>query len=82
MTWSLAILDAGITNATLAGVGRSTVYEFDYLGDDPDTDNGVVRTHANDVFKAALSVSDAIDFIDLKIGNQFFQIDRLVSSGL
>ena len=68
MTFSLAILDEGITNATQARLGKQTVFEFDFLKGDTDTDNGIARTHANRVFEAALNISHSVDVLDLKIG--------------
>ena len=82
MTFSLAILDEGITNATQARLGKQTVFEFDFLKGDTDTDNGIARTHANRVFEAALNVSHSIDILDLKIGDEDKAINRLVQAGL
>ncbi len=82
MTFSLAILDEGITNATQARLGKQTVFEFDFLKGDTDTDNGIARTHANRVFEAALNVSHSIDVLDLKIGDEDQAIDKLVQAGL
>ena len=66
MTFSLAILDAGITNAKQARLGKQTVFEFDFLERDTDTDNGIARTHGNRVFGAALNVSRSIDVFGSK----------------
>ena len=51
MTWSLAIMDEGITNAIQSKLGKHAVYEFDFFYGDGETDNGIANTHANTVFR-------------------------------
>ena len=67
MTWSLVIMDDGITNAFQGRVGKAVVLEYDYYYGAFDTDDGVARTHANSVFQAALKVSRAYEVVDLKV---------------
>lgn len=69
MTWSLAILDDGISNAVQARAGKVTVAEFDYARNVVETDEGVADTHGSSVFLSALQVTRALDVIDLKIGS-------------
>jgi hypothetical protein len=69
MTWSLAIIDDGITNQLQAQLHKPTAFEYDFYFDRVDTDEGVVNTHANAVFQSALRVSSAYDVIDLKVGS-------------
>ena len=67
MTWALAVVDDGITNALQRRVGKPTAVEYDYYDGFVDTDDGVAATHGNLVFRSALAVSRAYDVIDLKI---------------
>jgi hypothetical protein len=67
LTWSLVIMDDGITNAFQNRVGKAVAREYDYYSDFPDTGGGVRRTHANFVFQAALEVSLAYDVVDIKV---------------
>lgn len=69
MTWSLVILDDGITNRLQAQIGKPTVAEYDFYYDYPDTDDGVYDTHGNSVVLSALAVSRAYDVIDLKVAS-------------
>ncbi len=69
MTWSLAILDDGVTNQQQASVGKLTAVEYDYYYDYPDTDDGVPDTHGDKVFASALRVSAAYDVVDLKVAS-------------
>jgi hypothetical protein len=68
LTWSLAILDDGVTNATQARAHKHTASEFDYYRNRADTDEGFADTHANRVFLSALSVSRSFEVVDLKVG--------------
>ncbi len=68
MTWSLAILDDGISNATQASAHKVTASEYDYYRNRVETDEGVSDTHASRVFLSALQVTRSLDVIDLKIG--------------
>ncbi len=72
MTWSLVIMDDGITNAFQARVGKTVTREYDFFYGYPDTDDGVSRTHANLVFQSALLVSRAYDVVDLKVATPRF----------
>ena len=47
MTWSLAMVDDGITNALQRRVGKPTAVEYDYYYGFVDTDDGVADTHGN-----------------------------------
>ena len=67
MTWSLAVMDDGITNALQTRIGKVTVVEYDYYYQFPDTDDGIPNTHGDKVTLSALSVSAVYDLIDLKI---------------
>ena len=69
MTWSLVVMDEGITNALQLRLGKQSVFEHDYLYSKVDTDDGTGETHADRVLRAALDVSAAYDVIDLKVGN-------------
>jgi hypothetical protein len=68
LTWSIAILDDGITNATQVRARKVTASEFDYARNQIDTDEGVSDTHGNLVFLSALAVTRSLDVIDYKIG--------------
>ena len=61
MTWALAVVDDGITNALQRRVGKPTAVEYDYYDGIVDTDDGVAATHGNLVFQSALAVSRAYD---------------------
>ena len=82
MAFSLAILDEGITDATKSQLVKQSLYEYDYLFGDAETDNGDPITHANSVFRAAVGVSGAIGFLDLKIGDEFGGLNGLVELAL
>jgi hypothetical protein len=69
MTYSLVIVDDGITNALQAAIGRPTIAEYDYYFDFPDTDDGMPDTHGNKVYLSALSVSSAYEIVDLKVAS-------------
>lgn len=69
MTWALAILDDGISNAVQARAGKVTAAEFDYYRNIGETDEGVADTHGSSVFLSALQVTRSLDVIDLKIGS-------------
>jgi hypothetical protein len=69
MTWSLVIIDDGITNATQRQLGKSTTLEFDFYYGVSETDDGVANTHGNKVFQAALQVSRAYNVVDLKVAS-------------
>ena len=69
MTWSMIILDDGITNDLQQRVGKTTAIEFDYYFGVQDTDGSVSSTHGNSVFLSALAVSRAYDVIDLKVAS-------------
>jgi hypothetical protein len=67
MTWSVAIVDNGITNALQARLGKQTIYEWDYHFGLAETDDGVPDTHGDRVARSALAVSRVYDLIDLKV---------------
>ena len=69
MTYSMVIMDDGITNALQARIGRPTAAEYDYYFEFPDTDDGIPNTHSDSVYLSALSVSRAYDVIDLKVAS-------------
>ena len=69
MTWSLAILDDGITNRTQAAAGKITAFEHDFYDGSADTDQGVADTHGNLVFQSALQVSSSYAVVDLKVAD-------------
>ena len=73
MTWSLVVMDDGITNLFQAQLGKPTVAEFDYYFGVVETDDGVPQTHANFVFLSALSVSRAFDVVDLKVATPLIE---------
>ncbi len=72
MTWSLIIIDDGITDDAQARAGKQTAIEYDYYFDFPDTDDGISDTHGDRVFLSALGVSRAYDVIDLKVASAEF----------
>jgi hypothetical protein len=82
VTYSVAILDEGITNATQSRLRKPTVFERDYLLGDGDTDDGAADTHANSVFVSLLRTSRAEDVLDLKIGDDLGPLSNLVEQGL
>ena len=47
MTWSLIIIDDGITDDAQARAGKQTAIEYDYYFDFPDTDDGISDTHGD-----------------------------------
>lgn len=67
MTWALAVVDDGITDALQRRSGKATSVEYDFYYDFVDTDDGVAATHGNLVFQSALAVSRAYDVVDLKV---------------
>jgi hypothetical protein len=69
MTYSLVVMDDGITNALQIALGRPTIAEYDYYYDFPDTDDGIPNTHGDSVYRSALSVSSAYGVIDLKVAS-------------
>ena len=69
MTWSLAILDDGITNAAQTRFGKATAVEYDFYYQATDTDDGVPNTHADSVYLSALETASAYDVIDYKVAN-------------
>jgi hypothetical protein len=69
MTWSVAVLDDGITNTLQTRLGKPTAYEWDYYFGDADTDDGIADTHGDRVALSALAVSSAYDLVDLKVGS-------------
>ncbi|MGE3295080.1 MAG: S8 family serine peptidase [Geminicoccaceae bacterium] len=82
MTYSVAILDEGITDGAQSRLGKATVFEHDYLFGDGDTDNHAADTHANSVFASLLRVSRAVDVLDLKIGDELGPLPYLVEQGM
>ena len=72
MTWSLIIIDDGVTNDAQARAGKQTAIEYHYYFDFPDTDDGISNTHGDRVFLSALGVSRAYDVIDLKVASAEF----------
>ena len=84
MSWSLVIVDDGITNRLQSLVGKTSLTEYDYFYGVSDTDDGFAATHGNLVFQSALAVSRAYDVIDLKVGvpdNPSFS-SRLIEAAL
>ncbi|HEX6015266.1 MAG TPA: S8 family serine peptidase [Geminicoccaceae bacterium] len=80
MTWSVAILDDGITNALQARLGKPAAYEWDYYFGTADTDEGIADTHGDRVALSALAVSSAFDLDDLKVAsaaNGEYPYDRI-----
>src|SRR3954464_15691752 len=69
MTWSLAILDDGITDAAQARLGKATAVEYDFYYQATQTDDGVPNTHADSVYLSALRTAAAYDVIDYKVAN-------------
>ena len=69
MTWALAILDDGISNAVQARAGKATAAEHDYYRNIVETDESVADTHGGSVFLSALRATRSLDVIDLKIGS-------------
>jgi hypothetical protein len=69
MTWSLAILDDGITDAAQTRFGKATAVEYDFYYQATDTDDGVPNTHADSVYLSALKTASAYDVIDYKVAN-------------
>ena len=69
MTWSLVVMDEGITNALQLRLGKQTVLEHDYYFNKTDTDDGIADTHADSVVRSALNVSAAYSVIDLKVAD-------------
>jgi subtilisin family serine protease len=65
----LALMDAGISNDLQDYLGKQTVDEYDYINNDPKTDEGNLDNHGDYVLLSALDVSVAYDVYDLRIAD-------------
>ena len=73
MTWSLVIMDNGITNRLQARAGKPTVAEWDFYDRHSETDDGIRTTHGNSVLLSALGVSRAYDVVDFKVATPVYE---------
>ncbi|WPZ34584.1 S8 family serine peptidase [Thalassobaculum sp. OXR-137] len=67
-SWSVGIVDSGVTNETEAAYGAS-VFARDYYGRDTDTDGGRLTSHGSKVAQAAEQTNSYLDRLDLQISN-------------
>ena len=72
MTWSMVIIDDGITNQAQNTLNKHSAIEYDYYYGTVETDDNVPNTHGDNVFRSALNISRTYDVIDLKVASATF----------
>jgi hypothetical protein len=66
--WSVAIVDSGVTLETEAVYGPS-LFDYDYYGQDSDTDGGRISSHGSQVAASIEATNAHLERLDLQITN-------------
>lgn len=67
-SWSVAIVDSGVTHEMEAVYGHS-LFKYDYYGRDSDTDGGRVSSHGSRVAESVEATNGQLERLDLQISN-------------
>jgi|GEM_PF-761056 len=64
--WSVAVVDTGVTDETEAVYGAS-LFDYDYYGNDADTDAGRTTSHGSRVAEAVEATNSSLERLDMQV---------------